>query len=167
MTVRVYVHKFDWDDARRRRAAGETYTALACEYGVHINTVRLACNDVERQKSNARVSAYQRSGICRDCGAAGVVPLALAHGTRNGRCRPCAAKVAATSVRDDTLWCTSCHEWKPDADFPGSRSEPHRRLRHNSCRPCLTELKRAYRARNREKTRAYDRDYKRRRRAAA
>jgi len=167
MTVRVYVHKFDWDDARRRRAAGGTYTALAREYGVHINTVRLACNDVERQKSNARVSAYQRSGICRDCGAAGVVPLALAHGTRNGRCRPCAAKAAASSVREDTLRCVTCREWKADADFPSNRTETARRGRHTSCRPCLTELKRGWRARNREKDNAYHRDYKRRRRAAA
>ena len=149
--ARVYVRKFDWDDARARHAAGETYTALAREYGVSWAAVEHACDEDAKRRDQERASKWMHSGVCPDCGAPGRVPESIAKAQgRKGRCRPCAAKVAATTVREDALWCAACREWKPDDAFPHNRAIAHRRGRHSSCRPCLTVAKRDWRARNRQ-----------------
>jgi hypothetical protein len=139
----VYVRKFDWDEARRRHAAGETLAEIARDLGVTPNAVRFAVNDRARIRAELRASAWQMLGACPDCGA---------RASRNGtdgqhRCTACAAKLKATSVRDRELQCMRCREWKHDNEFPFSRAEPQRRGRHKQCRPCQTEAKRAYRER--------------------
>lgn len=136
--------KFDWAEAQRRRADGETYTAIARDLGVSYKAVRFACDPVAREAAARRTKEWQTSGVCPDCGA----PATRLRGIGQCRCRACAAKAQATSVRDGELLCIGCREWKPDHDFPHNRgSRLHRRGRHNLCRPCQTLAKRAYRSR--------------------
>jgi len=159
------IHKFDWDEARRRHAGGETYAQLARVYGVSYQAVQYACDEKRREQVRRMSALRQRSGFCRDCGAPGCVPAALVDGVRrHGRCRSCATKAATTSVRETTLWCFNCSEWKQDAGFPGNRSMQRRRFRHTQCRTCQTWAKRSWRERNREKDRATNREYARARR---
>ncbi len=163
MSPRVYVRKFDWDEARRRHAAGESYAALAREYGVSNSAVQLACKDYLRARDQARASAWQSNGVCPVCGGR----ASRNRTTGQHRCMRCASVAAATSVRDGELRCGTCREWKPDDDFSRSASDSARRERNGTCRACGTVAKREYRARNRERERAYDRAYRRRRKAAA
>lgn len=165
MSPRVYVRKFDWDEARARYAAGEPVNTLAAEYGVTRQAVYRVVTPgcIEREAAYSR--ERQRRGRCNDCGG----PMNLMSRSRGStRCVACAAAARVTSVRDGEIRCFSCHAWKPDDDFPRSASQRHlvRRGRHSFCRACQTIKKREYRHRNSEKQRAYDRAYKARRRAA-
>ncbi len=154
---RQYVRAFDYEEARRRHAQGESISLLAREYGVSSARVRQVVNPDVAARAAARASAYRWP--CMDCGA----PTR----TKGRRCSSCSVRLRATSVRENELQCVTCRKWKPDDAFPLSRSEEVRRGRHSQCRPCQTESKRAYRERKREKQRAYDREYKRRRRELA
>lgn len=138
--------RFDWDEARRLRAKGWTYPALADRFEVSKMAVRLACNDGARARNRARNAAYQSSGVCPECGG-----QATRHYGPLGqrRCKSCAGKARATNVRDGTLRCKTCREWKPDDAFPFNRagSKAHRG-RHDTCRVCSTKLRQAYRERH-------------------
>lgn len=145
MSPRVYVRKFDWDEARARREAGESYAAIARALGVSATAIRFACDPGEYARARRGNALFQRSGVCVDCGGAC---------SRNcsrpvSRCGRCAALALVTSVRPDALQCVGCREWKPDDAFPSNRAEPHRRNRHGQCRACQTRNKRAYRERTR------------------
>lgn len=135
--------RFNYDQARERYAAGESINDLAARYGVSYTAVyRVVVPRVAERMAETH-AAWQRSGECPDCGA---------QTTRRGkdtssRCIPCAVKRVTTSVRDTTLRCQTCREWKPDEAFPrGNRAA--RRNRHQQCRSCLTEAKRQWRERN-------------------
>lgn len=142
---RVYVRKFDWDEARRLRSEGMTYQDIAERFGVSDMAVYLACNEDARTAQNQRSSGWQKSGICPVCGGRASRNAA----TGQHRCRSCASKAAATSVRETTLLCKKCRQWKPDVDFHLKRSNAHRRERHCYCRSCTTIEKRRWRERNR------------------
>lgn len=133
---------FDWSEAQRLRAEGWTYAAIAHELGVSRVAIRLACDSRAREDSAARLSEWQRSGTCPDCGG-----QASRNGKRQHRCRACARKQMATSVRAATLRCLTCRQWLPDGAFPRNRTESQRRGRHGHCRDCTTEQKRRWRAR--------------------
>lgn len=152
---------FDYDEARRRHAAGESYASLGREFGVSQQAVTRACDDGVRTRMDRASAEWIRSGRCPDCGRP-----ATRHGLQKQlRCRTCAAHLKTTSVRDSELQCVVCREWKPDDEFPRSVAEPQRRSRHTNCRACCTVQRREYRQRNPEKERAYQRAYKRKRRA--
>ena len=158
---RVYERRFDWDEARRRHAAGESLTALAHEYGVSPMAVYYAVNDEARARMAARNGRWVREGVCPDCGT-----QTTRHNAREDRrCRNCSAIAQATTVRDDELQCVTCKEWKPDDQFPGDRKRIARRGKHRQCRTCQTKARRDHRHRNREAENAYQREYKARRRA--
>lgn len=146
MSGRVYVRKFDWDEAVRLRASGLTLQAVASQLGVSVTAVQLACDPRLRAVNELRVAEYQRRGRCRTCGG---------RCSRNasgpqGECRACAYKRQATTVRPKSLRCWSCKVWKPDTDFPWNRAEAElRRGRHGTCRVCQTILRTAYRQRRR------------------
>lgn len=160
---RVYVRKFDWEEARARHAAGETIVALAREYGVSNTAVRHALFPAERRANAERIAKIQRSGTCPDCGG----PSSFNYTSGSHRCRTCDARAKATTAREGELLCCTCKEWKPDEDFPWNRSRTlGRRGRHAQCRCCLTIARREYRHRNPERERAYSRAYKRKRRSA-
>jgi hypothetical protein len=159
---RVYKRKFDWDEAKRRHAAGESYSSIARAFGVSGAAIRRVVDENAYRYDRENVAAWQASGTCPDCGtqstrrAAGV----------SSRCTHCSAIAKATSVREDTLQCVTCKAWKPDEDFPHNREEwLARRGRHSQCRPCQTRARRDHRRRNREQENAYGRAYKARRRA--
>lgn len=160
MSPRVYVRKFDWDEARRRHAAGEPLKWIARDIGVSVAAVWRVVDERHRARMNARASAFQviGTGTCVDCGG-GCTRYRV-------RCPRCAAIARATTVRETELQCTRCREWKSDDAFPHNRAGSRaRRGRHDACRSCQTTIKREYRRKHREKANAYDREYKRRRRA--
>lgn len=159
--ARVYVRKFDHDEARARYANGESVRALALEYGVVYNAVRLVVVPGAREQQAKSYAAWVRKGRCDDCGG----PMSQ-HSRSLGstRCKECADRVRATSVSDDALRCITCSEWKQDTEFPrNAAGRKLRRGRASQCRSCQTLAKRDYRRRNRDKANAYDREYKRRR----
>lgn len=142
---RVYVRAFDHAEARSRYQAGESMAALAAEYGVSASTVYLAAYPGAKERNYARRRKREQSGTCPDCGAHATVNTAGQH-----RCRSCAGKRAATSVRADALLCFTCKEWKPDEEFPRNRAQRGRarRGRAGSCRRCGTVLRQRYRERH-------------------
>lgn len=159
--TRIYPRKFDWEDARRRYEHGHTFTEIAQDFGVTwaaINRI-ISPGAYERYANASR--AWQLTGTCDICGASAT---RRAKGLPT-RCRDCSAKSLATSVRDTTLWCATCKQWKPDDQFSRSNSVSKlRRGRHRQCAACNTIKKRDWRNRNQEKQRAYDRAYKAKRR---
>jgi hypothetical protein len=161
---RVYVRKFDWNEARRRRDTGESYSSIARDLGVSVSGVQRACNADLRVRMDEAAQRWKMQGACAVCGGPATrVSLRDTH----GRCRDCFNKAQATSVRETELLCFRCKEWKPDEDFPRNKQEGRflRRGRHNYCRSCNTIERREYRERNRERDRAYDRAYRRSRRS--
>ena len=150
---------FDWDEAVRLRRQGLPLKAIGDLLGVSAQSIRMATDPEARERENAdrRTRLYRET--CPDCGGP--------RNHYNARCLSCSHKAKVTSVRPDTLRCMVCREWKPDTEFAGDRSRPHRRHRRTECRSCHAASKRAWRQRNSEHARAYDREYKRRRRAGA
>lgn len=143
---RVYKRKFDWYEARRRHANGETYSALAREYGVSATAVQLACNDEMRRKVAERSAAYQKSGVCEVCGK----QCSYNASTRGVvRCRSCASDSLVTTVRPTELRCVRCKEWKSDESFPHDRNHSRRRYRHRECTDCNTLYRHEYREQRR------------------
>lgn len=138
---RVYVRKFDHEDARRRFAAGESARSLAAEFGVSGSRIYQVVNPEHGERTARSSAEWMRNGRCERCGE----PCSRYF----RRCRTCAGVARATSVRDDELQCYSCQEWKPDTAFPkGGPRSAHRRDRHKQCTACQTEAKRDYRLRN-------------------
>lgn len=147
---------FDYDECRALWASGEwMQTELAEKYGVSKQAIRYALYERAREYQLVKQRSYRTP--CVDCATL----------TYRKRCRTCAAAAKVTTVRKGELQCTRCRTWKTDDAFPSNRSNQLRRGRHEACRGCQAALKREYRARHREASRAYDREYKRRVRAAA
>lgn len=135
---RVYFRKFDHDEARARHEAGETMAAIAADYGVSYNAIWQVIRDWKSQP------LAQKREFCVDCGEYCSKPIE-GHEPRCIRCAT--AHYLATSVRADTLRCTTCRAWKPDTDFSPHTKRYARRGRHLQCRACNTAAKRAWRAR--------------------
>lgn len=162
---RQYERKFDWDEALRLREAGATIKSIAATLGVSETAVFRVVKPGERERFAEYRKNFDRTGQCSDCG--GPMNRTAAY---NGstRCVRCSAIARGTTARDGELQCITCREWKPDDSFPHNRVEKHaRRGRHHECRACNTASRRAHRERNREADNAYQREYRRRRRAAA
>lgn len=149
MSPRVYTRKLDWTRAAELHQLGLTYEEIGRRYGVSGQAVALAIHPERRARYEAYSKKWQRTGICDDCGG----PMNRASRSQgHSRCQRCAAARAATSVREDTLRCFMCRDWKPDDEFPkgGIRSESNpRRGRHSQCRGCNTIARREYRERSR------------------
>ena len=145
MSVR---RKFDWDEARRLRAQGYTYAAIATRLGVSTTAVIHACDPRQRLRARLITAAHQQSGTCIDCGKRCCRnDTLLRRGIHKGRCRECASKHAATTVRDDALKCVTCKQWLWDTAFPHDARMAHRRGRHRECTACNTKSKREWRRR--------------------
>ncbi len=138
--------KFDHDEARARYAKGESGTKLASEYGVSSTAIYLVVNPEFRRRQAERKARWQREATCVDCGA----QITRITKDERHRCRACWAKKMSTTVRDTTLKCECCREWKPDGEFHRSSSEQHRRERHKTCRACSAARRRLTRQRNPE-----------------
>lgn len=140
--------KFDWDEARRLRESGMSFDAIARQLGVSSTAVICALDPEYRSRNRAQALAWQFKhkpwrGVCPDCGG-----VASTGRGQWARCRACYAKLQATSVRDDTLRCHRCREWKPDDAFTQKPTTTKlRRGRDAECKTCQAQRKREYRAR--------------------
>ncbi len=137
------IRTFDYDEAARLRSEGLTYSEIGERFGVTDAAIQRAVNPKRRAEMLARTAAFQRSGICPDCGG---------QASRNGlnlqhRCRSCASKLAATSVMPRSLRCAVCRVFKLDDDFPRHRRRQHRRGRHTVCRACQAAVRQQSRER--------------------
>lgn len=143
---RKYEHRFDWDQARSLRAAGMSYDSIARRLRVSPNAVARVCDPERYHDMKVAVRNWQRAGRCIDCGALGRTRYIRKYS--NGRCKSCATKASATSVREHELQCHRCQLWKPDDSFQSCRTRQARRGRHQYCRQCNTEVKREWRERH-------------------
>lgn len=166
MSPRVYVRRFDWDEARARRAAGESYPSIARALGVSETAIQRVCKPEMNARMAAGVREWQRGGVCSDCGKRCSRNRSRVRAGLPQRCSACHGISMQTTIRPDTLRCGTCKEWKPDDAFPGNRTLPARRGRGRHCTACQTKARRDYRHRHAEQERAYARGYKRRRRTA-
>lgn len=143
---RVYEREFDWEEARRLYAAGESLSSISREFGVSWAAVQRVVVPGKMEEHAVRARALIGAGHCDDCGG----PTHQGSRYRGStRCRDCASIALATSVRENELMCFACREWKPDEDFPLNRGDSKaRRYRHSYCRPCQTISRREYRNRN-------------------
>lgn len=128
--------KFDYDDARRRYANGESGIALAAEYGVSSQAVYRAVNDKMRERMDDAASAYMRDHrtICKGgCGRL-VWTYAMAH--RSGYCPTCnglrlRAAEHGTEVRYSSPYKCRCDLCRQAA------SAAKRARREASRQPCV------------------------------
>jgi hypothetical protein len=146
--------RFDHDEAVRRHAAGESYEALAAEYGVSTAAVYQAVKRLTdpawRTQHVSYSRHYQRRRYRRPC-VRGCGRLAWHHGSRPnaGVCQRCVAAERATTVAADTLRCSECGEWKPDDQFHRQQANISRRGRHGVCRDCSAAARQRSRLRHR------------------
>lgn len=146
---RVYHRMFDHDEARSLREEGWTYQALAGRYGVLEAAVIRVCDprvNARMQEQSKRSLRRRRRPCLGGCGR-----LVWWHGntsTRSGKCSRCiAAERTTQDVRVSELRCTSCREWKPDAEFPTYKASIARRGRNAMCRACCATARREHRKR--------------------
>lgn len=158
---RVHVRKFDYDEARRRHAAGESMRSLAREFGVADQTIKRAIDPVFRKAFDERSAAHNMSGTCELCGKEGVSSAAhrRSSGKYDGRvvCIKCRGKLRRKMLRLSSegvllVECWGCHEYKPlDAYFPRvARRVAEGKIlgRTSLCRKCEAAKRRAYREAN-------------------
>jgi hypothetical protein len=157
---RVYVRKFDWDEARRLHAEGRSVYGIAKDLGVSAAAVWRVVDPERRRKMAARSAEYQRSGTCVDCGG----PCSRNRARPAARCPDCDGKhkrlVTETEAR-----CVDCKRWLPhDAFSPCRLKRTKDGGSSRTCRECETARRQANREANRERERAYARQrYQRRR----
>lgn len=136
--------KFDWEEARRMYAAGITRRRIAELLGVSKAAVDRVCNT----KNLVRSRAYsQARGVVHNPTLRTLCECGRRQRWNGAPCRLCYAESRITTVRDNTLYCSRCQEWKPDAEFSTNRSHPHRRHRCDWCCECDAAAKREYRRR--------------------
>ena len=166
---RVYERRFDHDEAKRLRASGWTWRALADRYGVCANAVVRVVDDRARARLDASTRQWM-TALCDDCGSECTHNWSSKHG-RHDRvvCRPCSMErrkeesLLSRMDENGDLLCSGCGVYRPMVDFVMRQSGSPR----SRCRACETEARRVHRHANIEATRAWDREYKRRRRAEA
>jgi hypothetical protein len=139
--------RFDWDEAAKLRSEGWSYERIAKQLGVSASGVQRVLVPGLAEKMLAHCAAWQSAnkpwrGVCPGCGG----PASNARGDRARCCLACASKRRATSVRADTLRCSTCRRWLSDDHFPRQAACIRRRGRHRQCRSCGAIVKRDYRA---------------------
>lgn len=137
--------KIDYDQARRLRKAGWTYTRIGELFDCVPEAVRMALDDSAYEKqADARRRFQQRKFqvACPRCGTVRCVNVYQQDAAK--LCRSCTiADRLAERITDTEARCTSCGEWKPHDAFHTRRGRPA-----TLCRPCDTEAKRDWRRRN-------------------
>ena len=162
---RLYTRRFDYEDARRRYAAGERVADLAAEYGVTTTAVYHALTP-ERHNQRLAANKRRRTGVCEVCGGPAMrfIGAKLARNP-DGRlvCQVCRSRLrrerlryddagALIAVRCSHLDCAAGDQWQPPTNFgPGPR---FRDVRDGGikdhCRACDTRQRQEYRARHRK-----------------
>lgn len=155
---RVYVRRFDHDEAARRHAAGETIRALAAAYGVTFNAVYRAATPGAKERDLAALR--QRSTVlCEGCGRPRS-PNRIRYGDGRLLCHACRVKTNTTRFRfdpDGTLIAVRCNivacvngeRWQPPENFAGGLQGRDIRAKGftGQCRACNTAYRRDLRAR--------------------
>lgn len=160
-TGRIYVRKFDHEEAVSRHKAGESIGALAREYGVSYAAVWRVVTPGYKEHDIAKNRAWRR-GICQNCrGPAMRLVSAKKIHNPDGRtlCARCRSRERRERLRfDDTgkliavrcirRDCANGERWQPPEHFP--RGTRFRDVReggiHSECRACNTRSKQRYRA---------------------
>jgi hypothetical protein len=150
---RVYVRKFDHEEARlRHKYLDETYPQLAERYGVSESAIEHVINDTperrERLKRN-RHAWYIREGwkVQYDHCECGRWKRKV-----SATCRACYLREKfAEQVVAGRLLCLKCREYKDPDEFPRSR---HRKAEHRFgldswCRDCSSKARNEHRHRRR------------------
>lgn len=141
---RLYTRSFDYDACRALYADGWTQQDLAARFGVSAARISQVVNQETGRRAAERHLVWQGSGTCVDCGA----QCSRRH--KNGktveRCKACGNEASLTTVRPDTLRCSTCKQWKPDNQFcRDGDASPYHRGRHRTCTRCQTALRKKYR----------------------
>lgn len=170
---RVYIRKFDWEEAKRLYADGWRISALAERYGVSFNAVgRVVDERYKKTERSARKAYHERHRTqCEICGDS---VLARTHAAKrkvgpyiDGRelCIRCRADERTerlrfndvrvlVAVRCSNLDCANGERWQPPSNF--TRGHRFRHIReggiHSQCRACQTRARRKYRATHPEVT---------------
>lgn len=138
---RVYQRAFDHDEAIALHAADpKTWTLqrLAEHFGVSDSAIDRVVNPRRRKQMQEHSNRWLHENRREPCkGGCGRLVWTTVKG-RSGLCPRCLGLSLATTVRPDSLRCSACHEWKPDAEFPRKRATIARRGRHQECRRCQT-----------------------------
>jgi hypothetical protein len=160
---RVYVRKFDHEEAASRHAAGESVASLAAAYGVTKNAIYRVISPGWKERELAYNKRW-RTGSCEECGGPA---MRLIGGKKkhnpDGRmlCARCRSDALRERLRFDELGnlaavrcihldCANGERWQSPENF--TRGMRHREIReggiHQSCRACQTRAKQRYRAAN-------------------
>lgn len=144
MPERIYVRKFDWDEAVRLRESGMTIAGTARRLEVSESAIAYATNPRRRAHARTYGAYYQRLGKCSDCGG----ECSYNPSQPVLRCRACRFKYDRF-VFDGKAYCPVCARWKKLDDFTADRKRKYRGVR-SMCRSCETAKRRELRRRNRE-----------------
>lgn len=145
--------RFDHDEARRLRAEGVRVVEIAGRFGVSKNAIHLVVNDDYRARQRAYHAAWQKSGVCADCGGPCIReahPSQGAHGVP--LCIVCAGRRNRTRFRYDAegavteIRCSTCKQWKAASSYQGHHGRAEGK--HQQCRACGTRARRDYRERH-------------------
>lgn len=172
--------KFDWDAARRRVASGETIAEVARSLGVSETSVWRILTPERLAADAARTRAWNRSGVCEECGKEGVTSAAFRalkkDRTHDGRvlCARCRGITrrqrfrfddsgVLVAVRCQAHDCASGERWQPPDEFFGGVRYRDVRPKGfaSTCRSCQNRARRDYRGRHRDAENTRHREYKR------
>lgn len=158
---RVYVRKFDHEEAQRLFAEGHKAPALAERFGVSTAAVMRVVDPKIRRRMDQQTQTYARRkrALCK--GGCGRRVWAHGQNKRTGYCQKCyLEELGKGFARDGELRCSECGEWKPDDRFPRVRSRGSlapRRGRKSGCVDCDTKRRRKYRKAHPEREREVNR----------
>lgn len=158
--MKHHERRFDWDEARRRFAAGESACAIARSFGVSRTAITRVVDDgtYERMRQTC-LRLAEKGATCPGCG--GRMALTTRYG--GGLCRACvAAERMLLPDECGRIRCSTCKQWLAPGAFSHDPRKPHRYHRGMECRACCAGRKRKRRARmspeERERERARNRE---------
>lgn len=172
---RVYPRAFDHDQAREFYAEGASLAELAAVYGVVPQAIKRVVDPVTYERMSTRTREFFKT-VCEDCGGPCSKNWYNSRPTlRMDRvvCVRCAGvrrseeALLARLDEDGNLRCSVCGRWKPMAEYASRRTSQGMVVPRHDCRECSSAARRRHRHANAEATRAWDREYRKRRRAAA
>lgn len=152
--------RFDYDEAKRLRADGLTYTQIAERFGVSDSAIYLAVNESARKRSIEAAKRWQKGGVCEDCGGPCIRAThksRILHGAPDGLvlCTTCRGRRKRTGVRVENgiilVRCGSCRAEKPLGEYGprvANQLVAGESPRKRTCRSCEARKRQAYRERH-------------------
>lgn len=142
---RTYEHKFDWDEAKRLYSEDVPLEWIASKFRVTPSAVRRIVVPGAKEQMDAYSKQFAKGRTrCRKCGAP---TNYFSHNRGWGLCKPCAAEIRRTTIRETELRCSGCKQWLPDDAFYKSNDARMaiRRGRRRDCRVCSDKSRERYR----------------------